>query len=85
MVWLTGVLAFALGLGLATRGYSLLRTDMRAGMASVRLWTGEFWLANPDYPAMGLGHNGRWTLHLLGGLGALVAGWRLVRIAGRMD
>jgi hypothetical protein len=85
MIWLTGVLVFALGVGLAVRGYSMLRTDISAGVASARPWTAEFWLANPDYPAMGLGHNGRWALHMLGGLGALVAGWRLVRIAGRMD
>jgi hypothetical protein len=85
MVWLTGLLAFLIGLGLLARGYDLLVGAVRSGVASFRIWSGEFWLARPGYPAMGLGENGRWAVHLCGGVAAMVLGWRLVRIAGRMD
>ena len=85
MVWLTGVLFFLLGTGLVYRGYSMLAADWRSGAVSWRVWTGGFWWANPGYPAMGLSHNARWALHLGGGLAATVIGWRLVRIAGRID
>ena len=85
MVWLAGVLSFVLGLGLAYGGYSLLSHDWRSGALSFRFWNAEFWWAHPEYPMMGLSDNGRWVLRLAGGLAAIVAGWRLVRIAGRMD
>ena len=85
MAWLTGVLIFVVGMGLLVRGYNLFSADVRSGEASWRIWTPEFWLARPGYPAMGLGNNGRWVIRIGGGVAALVAGWRLVRIAGRID
>jgi hypothetical protein len=85
MVWLCGMLCFALGAGLLFRGYAMLAADLRSGAASFRIWTAEFWWAHPGYPAMGLSHNARWALQLAGGVAAAGVGWRLVRIAGRMD
>jgi len=85
MVWLCGVLLFLVGIGLLSRGHSMWSAAQRAGAVSWRLWTAAFWWSNPDYPALGLSHNGRWALNLGGSLAAIVIGWRLVRIAGRMD
>jgi len=85
MAWLTGVLIFVVGMTLLVRGANLLSAGVHSGEASWRFWTAEFWLARPGYPAMGLGENGRWMIRLGGGFAAMVIGWRLVRIAGRID
>ncbi len=85
MVWLTGVLLFVVGAALFARGAHLLSVGLHAQEASFRVWTESFWLKRPGFSAMGLGHNVQWLARLGGGAIAMVFGWRLVRIAGRMD